>query len=133
MKRTAWKNLDGSALQRPSPTESKSNAICSFDSLPTDKRISSLQSLGFLMGSSKQETTLAIKALKCIYIDRTRVEPKKSATNNLSCSDTNPFELSDDEDTRLDSALLAHLMRDVSEVCFDDEELDTKICDLVGF
>jgi hypothetical protein len=49
-----------------------------------------------------------------------------------SCSDTNPFDLSDDEDTRPDSALLAHLVWDISKVCFDDEELDTKICDLMA-
>jgi hypothetical protein len=104
----------------------------SLDSLHTDKCISSLQNLGFSMGSSKQETSLAINTLKRIDIDRTRIEPKKNATNNLPCSDTNPFELNDDEYTRPDSALLAHIVQDISEVCFDDEELDIKICDLMA-
>jgi hypothetical protein len=84
------------------------------------------------MGSSKQETSLAINTLKRIDIDRTRIEPKKNATNNLPCSDTNPFELNDDEYTRPDSALLAHIVQDISEVCFDDVELDIKICDLMA-
>jgi hypothetical protein len=83
------------------------------------------------MGKSKQETTLVMKALKQIDIDRTRVETKNTAPNKASCSDTNPFELSDGEDTRPDSALLAHLVLDISEVCFDDVELDTKIYDLM--
>jgi hypothetical protein len=132
MKRTAWKNLDGPAPQQPSPAESKSIASHSLDALPTDICVSNLQCLGFSMGSSKQETNLAIKALKRIDIDRTRVEPKKSSANKLLCSDPNPFELSDEENTRPDSILLSQLVRDISEVGFDDEELDTKICDLMA-
>jgi hypothetical protein len=31
-----------------------------------------------------------------------------------------------------DNALLAHLVRNVSEVYFDDEPVDTKICDLMA-
>jgi hypothetical protein len=131
MKRTPWKNLDGLAPQRPSPAESKSIATHTLDSLPTDRCVSNLQCLGFSMGSSKQETNLAIKALKRIDIDRTRVEPKKSTANKLPCLDSNPFELSDDDDTRPNSILLSHLVWDISEVGFDDEELDTKICDLM--
>jgi hypothetical protein len=77
MKRTAWKNLDGPAPQRPSPTESKSNTTRTLEALPTDRCVSSLHSLGFSLGKCQQETTLAIKALKRIDIDRTRVETKK--------------------------------------------------------
>jgi hypothetical protein len=132
MKRTAWKNLDGPALQQPSPAQSKSKAISNFDSLSTDRCVSNLQRLGFSMGSSKQESTLAIKALKRIDIDRTRVEPKNSAPNNLTRSDSISSDLSDDEDTRPDSVLLAHLVQDISEIGLDDEELDIKICDLMA-
>jgi hypothetical protein len=132
MKRTAWKNLDGPAPQQPLPAESKSIATHSLDSLPMDICVSNLQCLGFSMGSSKQETNLAIKALKRIDIDRTRVEPKKSTANKLPGSDPNPFEESDDENTRSDSILLSQLVRDISEVGFDNEELDTKICDLMA-
>jgi hypothetical protein len=42
-----------------------------------------------------------------------------------------PFDVSEDEDAKTDNALLAHLIREVSEVYFDDEALDTKICDLM--
>jgi hypothetical protein len=94
--------------------------------------VSILQGLGLSLGKTKQETTLAIKALKRIDIDRTRVETKSRDMNKPNGSDLNPFELSDDEDTRPDSALLAHLVGDISEVCFDDEELDVKICDLMA-
>jgi hypothetical protein len=130
MKRTAWKNLDGPAPQQLSPAEGKATASHSLEALPTDSCVSKLQCLGFSMGSSKQETNLAIKALKRIDIDRTRVEPKKSSANKLLCLDPNPFELSDEESSRPDSILLSQLVRDISEVGFDDEELDTKICDL---
>jgi hypothetical protein len=43
-----------------------------------------------------------------------------------------PFDVNEDEDAESHNALLAHLVRDVSEVYFDDEALDTKICDLVA-
>jgi hypothetical protein len=35
-----------------------------------------------------------------------------------------PFNVSEDEDAKIDNALLAHLVREVSEVYFDDEALD---------
>jgi hypothetical protein len=132
MKRTVWKNLDGPALQQPSPAQSKSKAISIFESLSTDRCVSNLQRLGFSMGSSKQESTLAIKALKHIDIDRTKVEPKNSAPKNLMRSDSISSDLSDDEDTRPDSVLLAHLVQDISEIGLDDEDLDIKICDLMA-
>jgi hypothetical protein len=132
MRRTAWKNLDGPAPQQPSPAEGKAIASYSLEALPMDICVSKLQCLGFSMGSSKQETNLAIKALKRIDIDRTRVEPKKSSANKLLGLDPNPFELSDEESSRPDSILLSELVRDISEVGFDDEELDTKICDLMA-
>lgn len=39
--------------------------------------------------------------------------------------------MSDDEDDAPDNALLARLIKDVSEVDFDDVDLGTKICDLM--
>jgi hypothetical protein len=132
MKRTAWKNLDGPALQQPSPVQSKSKAISIFESLPTDRCVDNLQRLGFSMGSSKQESTLAIKALKRIDIDRTKVEPKLSAPNNLMQPDLIFSDLSDDEDSRSDSVLLAHLAKDISEIGLEDDDLDIKICDLMA-
>jgi hypothetical protein len=133
MKRTTWKNLDRPAPQRqPSSTEGNTISTNTLESLPTYWCISSLHSLGFSMGRSQQDTTLAIKALKQIDIDRTRVKTKKMAHNKSSYPEFNPFDSSDDEETRPDGALLSHLVRDISEVCFDDEEPDTKICDLMA-
>ena len=43
-----------------------------------------------------------------------------------------PFSTSDDEVDDFDNDLLAHLVKDVSEVDFDDMELDTRICDLMA-
>jgi hypothetical protein len=43
-----------------------------------------------------------------------------------------PSSVSEDEDVDSDSALLAHLVWKVLEVYFDDEALDTKICDLMA-
>jgi uncharacterized protein with von Willebrand factor type A (vWA) domain len=88
--------------------------------------------LGFSLGSSSAETTLAIKALKNIDIDRSKVAPKKEYAKNLHHNLMDPFDVSEDEDADSDSALLSHLVREVSEVYFDDEALDTKICDLMA-
>jgi hypothetical protein len=45
----------------------------------------------------------------------------------------NPFltDPSDDEDDVIDTALLAHLVDEVSELDLDEVNLDTKICDLL--
>jgi hypothetical protein len=132
MKRTAWKNLDRPAVQQPSPAQSKSKTLSIFESLPSDRCVDNLQRLGFSMGSSKQESTLAINALKRIDIDRTKVEPKISAPNNLMQPDLIFSDLSDDEDSRSDSVLLAHLAKDISEIGLEDDDLDIKICDLMA-
>jgi hypothetical protein len=84
------------------------------------------------MGSSRTETALAIKALKNIDIDRFKVTPKKENLKKVQPVQIDPFALSEDEGAESDSALLAHLVQDVSEVYFDDEALDTKICDLMA-
>jgi uncharacterized protein with von Willebrand factor type A (vWA) domain len=88
--------------------------------------------LGFSLGSSSLETTLAIKALKNIDIDRAKVTPKKAFSKNSHQNQVEPFNVSEDKDAETDSALLTHLVREVSEVYFDDEALDTKICDLMA-
>jgi hypothetical protein len=84
------------------------------------------------MGSSRTETTLAIKALKNIDINRSKVTPKKGIVKKVQPLEIDPFELSEYEDAESDSALLAHLVQDVLEVYFDDDALDTKICDLTA-
>jgi hypothetical protein len=84
MKRTAWKNLDGALEQETAVTRSPSishglshNPLC-LDALPDDRCASSLNKLGFSLGSSSLETTLAIKALKNIDIDRSKATPNKA-------------------------------------------------------
>src|SRR5438105_15726178 len=56
------------------------------------------------------------------------VSAKESRMENCE----NIFYTSDVEVNDTDNDLLAHLVRDVSEVDFEDVELDTKICDLVA-
>ena len=43
-----------------------------------------------------------------------------------------PFESSDDEAAELDGDLLAHLIKDVSEIDLEMEDLDMSICDLMA-
>jgi hypothetical protein len=107
------------------------NPLC-LDVILDDRCASSLNKLGFSLGSSSLETTLAIKALKNIHIDRAKVTPKKAFSKNSHQNQVEPFNVSEDKDAETDSALLTHLVREVSEVYFDDEALDTKICDLMA-
>jgi hypothetical protein len=99
---------------------------------PDDRCVSSLNKLGFRMGSSRTETALAIKALRNIDIDRFKVTPKKEILKKIQPVQIDHFELSEEEDAESDNALLAHSVWDISEVYFDDEALDTKICDLMA-
>jgi hypothetical protein len=81
-----------------------------LDSIPDDRCMSSLNKLGFRMGSSRTETTLAIKALKNIDIDRSKVTPKKDFSKKSHQTQSDPFDASEDEDTDSNNALLAHLV-----------------------
>lgn len=66
-------------------------------------------------------------------MDRMTVTPntKRKINPNSKYMDQNdpinPFHASDDEDTESDSALLAHLVKGISDVGFDDTDLDTRI------
>jgi hypothetical protein len=75
-----------------------------------------------------------VKALKCLDFDRLNVknttEFKFSRHKFMENEIVDHFESSDDEATHFDSDLLAHLIKDVSEVDLDVEDLDIKICDL---
>jgi hypothetical protein len=57
------------------------NPLC-LDALPVDRCASSLNKLGFSLGSSSLEMTLAIKALKNIDIDRSKATPNKALSKN---------------------------------------------------
>jgi hypothetical protein len=104
MRRTAWKNLDGAveqentATRSPSMTNSMSSNPHSLDSIPDDRCVSRLNKLGFRLCSSNFETTLAIKALKNIDLDRLKVTPKKAATKKPSQTQMDPFDVREDED-----------------------------------
>jgi hypothetical protein len=80
---------------------------------PDDRCVSSLNKLGFRMGSSRTETALAIKALKNIDIDRFKVTPKKENLKKVQPVQIDPFALSEDEGAESDSALLS-----LSSGCF---------------
>lgn len=95
-----------------------------------------LDNLGLTMKRSSSGTNLSIKALKRIEIDRTRLyqSNKREASKKISPNhmESNPFDLSDDEATEPDSDVLAHLIKDVSAVDLETEDLDTRICDLMA-
>jgi hypothetical protein len=138
MKQTAWKNLDGALDQEKAAARSPSisiglshNPLC-LDALPDVRCASSLNKLGFSLGSSALETSLAIEALKNIDIDRSKVTPKKAFSKHSHQNQVNPFDESEDKDAETDGALLALLVQEVSKVYFDDEALNTKICDLMA-
>jgi hypothetical protein len=57
------------------------------------------------MGSSRFETTLAIKTLKNIDINRSKVTPKDFSKKSHH-SQPDPFDISEDEDVESDSSLL---------------------------
>jgi hypothetical protein len=58
------------------------------------------------MGSSRNETTLAIKALKNIDIDRSKVTPKKVFIKKSHQTQLDPIDASEDEDAKSHGALL---------------------------
>jgi hypothetical protein len=66
------------------------------------------------MGSSKTETTLAIKALKNIDINRSKVTPKKDFSKKSHQTQLDPFDANEDEDT--DSG--QRLTRSLGSECF---------------
>ena len=113
-----------------------SKSTISFTSLSNDTFTSNLGKLGVSLGSCSNEINLSIKTLKHIEVDRLKVTPSskktKIKTNNDLSIEMNPFDWSEVEDTEPDGALLAHLVKEVSEVDWDDAELGTKICDLMA-
>jgi len=61
--------------------------------------------------------------------NKSKALPSKALAMEL-CDDS--FITSDDEVDAVDNDLLAHLIKDISEVDFDEVELDTKLCDLMA-
>ena len=110
------------------------NHFFSIANMPDDNCVANLDSLGFRMKKSSSRVNLSIKALKQVDIDRIKLDQsnKQKAARSaiLENREVNPFDSSDDEATDLDGDLLAHLIKDVSEVDLEMEDLDMKICDL---
>jgi len=102
-------------------------SFTSFATLPNDICVTNLSNLDFNLGNSSSKVNMSINALKHIEIDRTSVTSSKKTQIvgdlKASSSKLNLLDTSDDEGAEPDSALLAHLVRDVSEVNFDDVDL----------
>jgi hypothetical protein len=151
MKRAALRNLDGPSEQLPveghvgspfSPSTSpcasnmgtlNSNSL-SINDMSIDRCTRNLSSLGIKLGGSDKIVNLSINALKRIEVDRSTVTPSKSlklAEKTKNNKDRDLSLDSDNEDTIMDSTLVDHLLKDITDVSFDDSELDTRICDLM--
>ena len=102
-------------------------SFTSFATLTNDICVTNLSNLDFNLGNSSSKVNMYINALKHIEIDRTSVTSSKKTQIvgdlKASSSKLNLLDTSDDEGAEPDSALLAHLVRDVSEVNFDDVDL----------
>ena len=57
------------------------------------------------------------------------MQPHRKDLNRVGKED-NPFETSDEEDASNDNELLSHLVKDLTDLHFDDSDLTTSICDL---
>lgn len=146
MRRKAICNLDGpvkelAVINSPSSSDTtpasppQSKHVFSITSLPDDRVSSHLSNVGVSLGSSSSDITISINKLKHIELDRSIAAPKINGSHqpfkNQTLEKDNPFDASDDEDTELDSSLLAHLVKDVSEADLDDVDMSSKICDLM--
>ena len=102
-------------------------SFTSFATLTNDICVTNLSNLDFSLGNSSSKVNMFINVLKHIEIDRTSVTSSKKTQIvgdlKASSSKLNLLDTSDDEGAEPDSALLAHLVRDVSEVNFDDVDL----------
>jgi hypothetical protein len=73
------------------------------------------------------------QCFKKIEVDRTIVTPhtKQLKKGDMNAGATKPLILdASDDEAAVDDDLLAHLIKDVSEVDFEDMDPDTKLCDL---
>jgi hypothetical protein len=94
--------------------------------------VRNLSNLGYKLGNSSAECTLSINAFKKIEVDRTIVAPftKQLEKADMNAGATKPLILdASDDEAIVDDDLLAHLIKVVSEVDFEDMDSDTKLCD----
>ena len=108
----------------------------SFVAMSDDACDKNLRNIGLKTTTSDAGVHLSVQALKRVEVDRLKLlasnKSKNSTGSPLEKVVTNPFESSDDEDADTNSDLLAHLIKDVSEVGLETEDLDMSICDLMA-
>src|SRR5947207_2154680 len=108
----------------------------SIATMSDENCVVNLDNIGFRMKKNSAGVNLSIKALKRVEVDRIKMhqssKQKAARSASLENREANPFESSDDEDAEIEADLLAHLIKDVSEVDLETEDLDMKICDLMA-
>jgi hypothetical protein len=81
------------------------------------------------LGDNSDAIHVSFNVLKKLEVDRASIQPHTKEISRAGVDD-NPFDHSDEEDASQDEALLSHLVRDITDIDFDDADLTTKICDL---
>uniref|UniRef100_J3KUY4 Reverse transcriptase domain-containing protein n=1 Tax=Oryza brachyantha TaxID=4533 RepID=J3KUY4_ORYBR len=137
MQLAAKRNLDGPMMSKTVETlkspQSSTSLLGTFSQLPkssleylsNDSCISNLDKLG--VSSGKDYLAISIDKIKHMEVDRWRAAPRNKGQKNNSTMVTDPFDDSEDEDSKTDGVLLAHLVKEVSEVDLDEAELSTSI------
>jgi hypothetical protein len=133
MKRAAIKNLDGlAASTSKSPRahpHAGNNSPLLFNKLTEETCTNKLSAIGVFLGDDSNAIHVSYNALKRIEIDRAVVQAPRNGPSK-DVLETNPFDPSDEEDDSRDDALLSHLVKDLTDVDYDDADLTTRICDL---
>jgi hypothetical protein len=133
MKRAATKNLDGLAANTcKSPTAHSHAGNTSpllFNKFTEETCNNKLNAIGVFLGDNSNAINISYNALKRVEIDRAVVQAHKKEPSR-EVTETNPFDPSDEEDASVEEALLSHLVKEVTDVDYDDSDLTTRICDL---
>lgn len=124
--RKAEKNLEIPATAQgtsKSPSISSTTNLCSM-----------FNQVGISLGTTATAFDLSVNNLRHMHIDRSKVYPKKHnstlSKEDFSHDEMDPFLTSDNEGDDYDNALLAHLVKDISEVDLDEVDQSTELCDL---
>lgn len=124
--RKAEKNLEIPATAQgtsKSPSISSTTNLCSM-----------FNQVGISLGTTATAFDLSVNNLRHMHIDRSKVYPKKHnstlSKEDFSHDEMDPFLTSDNEGDDYDNGLLAHLVKDISEVDLDEVDQSTELCDL---
>nr|ABA98398.1 retrotransposon protein, putative, unclassified [Oryza sativa Japonica Group] len=144
------RNLDGPMMSKTADLAKSSLSSTSYldpsigmhSNLPSSSIVylsneqfsSNLGKIGVSLGSGSENVAFSVNAIKHMEVDRWKVAPKPKMKAKVidEANDQNPFHDGDDEDAEPDGILLAHLVKEVSEVDLDDAELSRTICDLIA-